>query len=264
MKLYEILVQPDLLNWNQRLAHLITCLADEDISEKILDVLHVVVNYETCLMMRCRLDGGSPSLITHNIPACSQEIHLDKYLSFAYHKDPMLEKINDDNSQIIRINQNTHSLIGSSYYHDYYCDLDLQDEINMLFFIGQKEFIVITIGMRKSMLTKDELLALNSIYHILNSIIVQHYNHPKVIAHDCDRRSVKAKASIDTLTEREREIVNMMISGQGTKMLARELGISYQTVKVHRKNIYNKLGINSELQLCSMFINNPSLERLNA
>ncbi|WP_223460896.1 LuxR C-terminal-related transcriptional regulator [Pseudomonas sp. GL-RE-19] len=35
--------------------------------------------------------------------------------------------------------------------------------------------------------------------------------------------------------------------------MARVLEISAQTIKVHRRNIYAKLGVNTELQLCSLF-----------
>ncbi|SPO54665.1 protein of unknown function [Pseudomonas sp. JV551A1] len=58
----------------------------------------------------------------------------------------------------------------------------------------------------------------------------------------------------EQLTVREQEVVGLMISGLGTKELARYLGISMQTVKVHRRNIYSKLGISTELQLCSLFL----------
>jgi two-component system nitrate/nitrite response regulator NarL len=46
--------------------------------------------------------------------------------------------------------------------------------------------------------------------------------------------------SIQNLTPREREIVASLCEGNSNKMIARALGISEGTVKVHLNNIYTK------------------------
>ena len=50
----------------------------------------------------------------------------------------------------------------------------------------------------------------------------------------------------DLLTERERQIVGYLLRGYSSKACARELDISPATERVHRKNIYQKLGVNSQ------------------
>ncbi len=47
----------------------------------------------------------------------------------------------------------------------------------------------------------------------------------------------------DRLSPREMEICQMLRAGQETRQIARVLGVSRQTVVVHRKNIRRKLGL---------------------
>ena len=47
------------------------------------------------------------------------------------------------------------------------------------------------------------------------------------------------------LTERESEILRLMVDGEGKKRIAEELFISYFTVDTHIKNIYSKLHVHS-------------------
>ncbi len=55
------------------------------------------------------------------------------------------------------------------------------------------------------------------------------------------------------LTERERDVALLMLRGHSSKSAARRLDISPDTERVHRRNIYEKLGISSQAELCSLF-----------
>jgi DNA-binding NarL/FixJ family response regulator len=52
-----------------------------------------------------------------------------------------------------------------------------------------------------------------------------------------------------TLTPREIEIVEMMAEGLRNRAIGERLGISEGTVKVHLHNVYEKLGVDSRLEL---------------
>jgi DNA-binding CsgD family transcriptional regulator len=45
----------------------------------------------------------------------------------------------------------------------------------------------------------------------------------------------------------------LMLRGHSSKSAARRLAISPDTERVHRRNIYDKLGISSQAELCSLF-----------
>ena len=56
------------------------------------------------------------------------------------------------------------------------------------------------------------------------------------------------------LTARESQVVHLVLTGHTTKKLASVLGISPETVKLHRKHAYTKLGVSTQSQLFYLFI----------
>lgn len=61
------------------------------------------------------------------------------------------------------------------------------------------------------------------------------------------------------LSEREVEIVRLIVDGLTSMEIANKLFLSEHTVKTHRKNIFRKLSINSISQLTTFAINNKLL-----
>ena len=57
-----------------------------------------------------------------------------------------------------------------------------------------------------------------------------------------------------TLTEREREVAQLILRGHSSESICFNLGISLGTVKTHRKNAYAKLEISSQSELLSLFL----------
>lgn len=54
---------------------------------------------------------------------------------------------------------------------------------------------------------------------------------------------------IQTLTQRELENLKQIASGKSNKEIARKLGITEATVKVHNKNLFKKLGLKSRVEV---------------
>ena len=54
-----------------------------------------------------------------------------------------------------------------------------------------------------------------------------------------------ARNRFDALTEREREVMALIVSGKLNKQVAIELGLSEITVKVHRRHVMDKMGVKS-------------------
>lgn len=59
----------------------------------------------------------------------------------------------------------------------------------------------------------------------------------------------KAGSLIDTLTPREKEVMQWVITGKLNKQIADALGIAEKTVKVHRGRVMEKTGVNSVAEL---------------
>lgn len=56
------------------------------------------------------------------------------------------------------------------------------------------------------------------------------------------------------LTDREREVTQLILRGHSSESISFNLGISLGTVKTHRKNVYAKLAISSQSELLSLFL----------
>jgi DNA-binding NarL/FixJ family response regulator len=59
------------------------------------------------------------------------------------------------------------------------------------------------------------------------------------------RQAYRASGMPDGLTEREMDVLRAAAHGHANKAIAIQLGISTQTVQVHLRNIFGKLGVNS-------------------
>ena len=56
------------------------------------------------------------------------------------------------------------------------------------------------------------------------------------------------RMSSEELTEREQEVLNLMVRGSSTSALAEKLNLSEGTVKFHINHIFQKLGVNDRTQ----------------
>jgi DNA-binding NarL/FixJ family response regulator len=60
--------------------------------------------------------------------------------------------------------------------------------------------------------------------------------------------AVEARASIEQITPREKEVLQKLAEGLSNKEIAAELHMSVDTERTHMMNILNKLGVHSRLQ----------------
>jgi two-component system, LuxR family, response regulator FixJ len=79
----------------------------------------------------------------------------------------------------------------------------------------------------------------------------------RALEHDARNRAAlaehdKIRARLDSLTEREREVLGLLTSGKQNKTMAAELGLSQRTVEIHRARIMEKTGARSLAQLIRM------------
>jgi FixJ family two-component response regulator len=68
------------------------------------------------------------------------------------------------------------------------------------------------------------------------------------------KTSESAAERLALLSEREREVLNLILQGKQTRIIATELHISVKTVEFHRSRIREKLGITSLAELFRFFL----------
>jgi DNA-binding NarL/FixJ family response regulator len=64
------------------------------------------------------------------------------------------------------------------------------------------------------------------------------------------------KDPLETLTMRERELLQALANGWTNLQIAARIGISGNTVKYHLKNLYDKLGVKNRAMAVAMFMSN--------
>ena len=68
-----------------------------------------------------------------------------------------------------------------------------------------------------------------------------------------DQPGEEPKNSLKLLTEREREILQLLSRGESNKAIAQTLSISYDTVKQHVRHILTKLNLSSRVKAAVLF-----------
>jgi DNA-binding CsgD family transcriptional regulator len=147
---------------------------------------------------------------------------------------------------------------ASEYYRTYYVQTRLAEEIG--FFIPVEEGATVVLSLMRAQATGPFRAA---------DIDLLRKAEPLVAAmarrawRDLARRFEQAEPSPQPtmkpgarppLTEREKAIIELVLQGHSSESVGLTLGIATGTVKVHRRNIYRKLGIASQTQLMSHYL----------
>ncbi len=81
----------------------------------------------------------------------------------------------------------------------------------------------------------------------------------RAIVKDTERRTslgehARIKTHLDTLTAREREVLDLMTQGKQNKAIAQDLGVSPRTVEIHRARVMEKMNAQSVAELVRMML----------
>ncbi|TJW07534.1 MAG: response regulator transcription factor FixJ [Mesorhizobium sp.] len=89
----------------------------------------------------------------------------------------------------------------------------------------------------------DDEMLIDAIRSALNNRNQAEATHPQ---------STEIRARLSTLSEREKQVLDGLMSGLPNKTIAYDLGISPRTVEIHRANVMSKMGANSLSHLVRM------------
>ena len=149
----------------------------------------------------------------------------------------------------------------SEYYRIYYSEKHAADE--GMFYVRLGSGLSIGLLMERSKpspaFTDEEMKSLRSVASLVGALARRRWKLVDAPAHrdsDMGEQMVTALECFgsDLLSNRERQIAELMLKGHSSKSGARVLGISPETERVHRKRLYNKLAISSQAELFWMFI----------
>ena len=81
----------------------------------------------------------------------------------------------------------------------------------------------------------------------------------RAIVRDAEQRQslgehARIKAHVESLTAREREVLDLMTQGKQNKNIAQDLGVSPRTVEIHRARVMEKMNARSVAELVRMML----------
>ena len=87
--------------------------------------------------------------------------------------------------------------------------------------------------------------------------LLDRINH--ALKQDAEYRSTAARRSevmhrLESLTPRERQVMDMIVEGSANKVIAIDLGLSERTVEIHRAKVMEKMGARSVAHLVKMHL----------
>jgi len=79
----------------------------------------------------------------------------------------------------------------------------------------------------------------------------------EALALDAQQRVASAsvdslRVRLETLTSREKQIMELVLAGKFNKVIADELNISMRTVEVHRANLFEKMKVKTAVELANL------------
>ena len=162
---------------------------------------------------------------------------------------------------------------SSEYYRTYYVQTGLAEEIG--FFVNADEDITIVLSLMRRETTgafpPAEFMTLKKVEPLVASMVRHYWSglssrfDAQLAAGGRSRRKQGQNVNIPpadavwrdlNLTSRETSIVELVLQGHSSESIGLKLNISTGTVKVHRRNVYRKLGISSQTQLLSLYLKN--------
>lgn len=189
---------------------------------------------------------------------------VDEYQTGPYLLDPLYLACSN------HLNQGLHSLkelapdhfYFSEYFLSYYHRLGLTEEIAFFIELGDNTTGVLSLmrGSDHSDFNDQERRLLECTEQVV-ALVVQvawkqrQQSHPRpVLEMDHAIRQAFERFGEGLLTTRECEVARLLLRGHSNDSIAQQLFISSGTVKIHRKNLYTKLGIGSQSELLGLFI----------
>lgn len=258
------LAASDLAAWNQGAADALTAATPEAIGDAVTTALKLVVEFDMIFMAALKRDAPP------NVPYYSgAEEPEAAYHHGPYLLDPFYNRFLAGTTEgCFRLSELApEGFLRSEYFSSYYRHLEIGDELGLLTALGSGSaaHVSLTRTRGRPRFTRRDAewlaaaapLAREAIRR-MTATAAPTRDDPAAF-HDGLRRAYNSFGR-SVLTERERDVVHLLLQGNSAKAIARALSISPDTARNHLKRIYPKLEVSSQAELFALFFR--ALERV--
>lgn len=255
--------------WNDCLATTVAAIGTTDFAPALIDALKHVVPFNYSVIFAYS-HSARPIDLFDTFPAAKRRIFVDDYQAGPYLLDPLF--IADPRTHGAgphRVSDLAPDRFPQSqYFQSYYAETGLSEEI--AFFVPIKDATRVVISLMRDAaklppFATRERKRLGSIAPLVAAASAQNWKdiERRFSGHGPDPAMPETERLLATafhrfgegrLTARESEIVELVLKGNSSEAIGKRLGIATGTVRIHRKNIYMKLGIGSQGELFSRFV----------
>lgn len=259
----------DFETWSQKLANAMALVGKETFAAALYDALATLTPH--CDPIIWFYPGGDKPFALDARGALSDAEDLDQFLKGPYLLDPFYlagaEQVKEGFYRLTDLAPTAFK--ESEYYRSYYVRIHMADEAGYLVYYGDHSFANISFGRKDTQepFSDEELHRLKCVAGIVCQLVRQHMESiepqnepgaegPKGLPQHL--QSALTHFGTSLLTDREQEVIHLFLRGHSTKTAAEKLGISPETIKLHRKNSYAKLDVASQAELFVLFIDSLS------
>ncbi len=253
--------------WHTAVATLVAATDDQGIADAIDKVVGTAIDHDATCLLAFHKDA-SPEVLHHTMNERKARHYLDRYLAGPYLLDPLYQlALREKKPAMCRCRDETPDRFRSSeYYRQYYDRTHLADEMDFLVDINQTTVLVLVIGRWETRFSRADVASLRLMEPIVRAAMrgawkawaAQHSGEMRDLSMHQRLTQCFEQFGESSLTQREREITQLLLRGHSSKSVARELDIAPGTVMVHKRNLFSKLGITSQYELFSLFIDRLS------
>ena len=255
---------PDLAayaNYSQHLAKLITLVGHDDFARQLIATLKAVIPIDDATII-VYPRGAMPIIEYFEEPDAPGSSTLDRFIKGAFLLDPYyLAAERDRRFGVFRLRDlSPTGFKDSEYYQNWYRNCGYRDECGYVFPVMEDGFINIALGKitPRTRFSTAQFATLAAIAPTIEVLCQQHWaSHTSSAASQNLRAQLHGALTAfgsSLLTERETQVINLVLHGHSTKTVAEKLSISMETVKLHRKHAYAKLEISSQAELFYLFL----------
>ncbi|WP_201525893.1 helix-turn-helix transcriptional regulator [Psychrobacter frigidicola] len=247
--------------WNNRVGQVINAIGLDYFSQTLSEAMQFIIP-DTFIIIFSIPKNQPPQCLFHNYPKHISKINTSGWISGAYLLDPFYIKCFDGSPQGLYhlLDLVPEGFLASEYYQLYYSQTQCTDEVCFIAHTQEDLRISLSVARIKGYdgFSGHELALLQSLLSIVLSALNKHFiktqisgNEKKIKLHNQLQVGIK-NFGTSILTSREQDMIQLILLGHSSKTISKELNISFDTVKMHRKNAYTKLNISSQAELFSL------------